>query len=194
MVPLVDVDELVKVGVSMAAKLLLTGEEKKVVSKTTGFKVLMEEQQDVMGPNDVQVRVEKVTPSGRTSYTTEVWQRPSVAGRVSKTKGAVHEILRGSRCRLFFDLDGDGVVPVLSTLHVLDEVVREQLGFLPHRRVLKSTGHKDSGHVYYDVTVEVDYARHIATLAKGMGLQVDTQVYRVGGSLRLPLSKKIADG
>lgn len=36
---------------------------------------------------------------------------------------SVHEVLTGSECRLFFDIDSDGLLSLLEQLPLLDNVV-----------------------------------------------------------------------
>ena len=115
-----------------------------------------------------------------------------MAARLSKIGNttAVHEILTGSLCRLFFDVDGTHDTLEYRFIE-LDRIVHTELGFLPMRRTLRSDGSKISAHVFYDVTISISYARHIATIAKRSIPEIDTGVYGTDHSLRLPNSIKI---
>ena len=62
--------------------------------------------------------------SCKTKYTLEKWNRSSVGIRISKMKTqSVHEVLNGSECRLFFDVDSDGLTSLIEQLPLLDVIV-----------------------------------------------------------------------
>ena len=48
-------------------------------------------------------------------------------------------------------------------------------------------------HIYYDVNLSVDYHRYLAERLKIHIPSIDTGIYRLGGSLRLPNCVKISD-
>ena len=88
--------------------------------------------------------------------------------------------------RLTFDVDDS------YSQKDLDYYLQQEIGFVPRCSILKSDV-SESYHIYYDLNLSVDYHRYIAERIKGHLPSIDTAIYRVGGSLRLPNCIKISD-
>ena len=140
------------------------------------------------------VRIEKCGIK-KTAYSLEKWHRSSVAMRLAKMQDRVsaHEVITGSHVRLYFDIDADNMSDLMQYIPTLDDIVKQQIGYLPLCRILKSSGDKNSLHVYYDVNVSIQFAKHIAEVAHKKIPNIDVAVYGHMKSLRMPNCIKIKE-
>jgi hypothetical protein len=159
----VDMGYMVTSAMSSFTKMLLSKEQKKEVQKTTTFKLAYDDILDQLDTEHIMVRVEKVNVHGKVSRVVEKWHKDTIGARLSykNDKTSYHEMITSKYIRLFFDIDDYEIGVDQITI---DKIISEQLGFLPKKLILPSTGGKNSMHVYYDVVLSLSHARYLAQL------------------------------
>ena len=177
----VDPNEMLNHGLSMICKMLLTHKQKDELTKVSTFKLLSDELLDAMENNQIMVRCESLTIGGKITYKTQKLNRDEVSD-IIMTKGgktSYHEIITSDSMRMVFDIDADYDQSELNS-RIINEI-----GFLPKYQVLKNS-HKEAYHIYYDVNLSVDYHKFIAEKLRKWIPSIDSGIYRLNGSLRLP--------